>query len=218
MLRSLFSGISGLRSHQTDDGRHRQQHRQRQHHRLQVVADAVPGHAVARSCRTRAAPSRAPVAPTRRRSASASGVAGITTNFTQGASQITGRSTDMMIQGDGFFVVRKGAEQLYTRAGVVRLRRDRPAGAPRRAARSCRAGRPSTASSTPTARCPTCALPTGTLMAAVATDERDATAATSLAPRRTARSCDRTIDVFDAAGQQPRAVAGLHQDRTASGA
>ena len=44
-------------------------------------------------------------------------VAGITTNFTQGASQITGRSTDMMIQGDGFFMVRKGNDQFYTRAG-----------------------------------------------------------------------------------------------------
>ena len=44
-------------------------------------------------------------------------VAGITTNFTQGASQLTGRSTDMMIQGDGFFAVRKGAETYYTRDG-----------------------------------------------------------------------------------------------------
>jgi flagellar hook protein FlgE len=44
-------------------------------------------------------------------------VAGVTTNFTQGASQLTGRSTDMMIQGDGFFVVRKGADTFYTRAG-----------------------------------------------------------------------------------------------------
>ncbi|HYF73068.1 MAG TPA: flagellar hook protein FlgE, partial [Nocardioides sp.] len=45
-------------------------------------------------------------------------VAGITTNFQQGAAQLTNRSTDMMISGDGFFVVRKGAEQLYSRAGA----------------------------------------------------------------------------------------------------
>ena len=44
-------------------------------------------------------------------------VAGITTNFTQGAAQLTGRSTDMMISGDGFFVVRQGTQQFYTRAG-----------------------------------------------------------------------------------------------------
>ena len=44
-------------------------------------------------------------------------VAGISTNFTQGAAQATGRSTDMMINGDGFFVVNVGGEIQYTRAG-----------------------------------------------------------------------------------------------------
>ncbi|HEY8532314.1 MAG TPA: flagellar hook protein FlgE [Micromonospora sp.] len=42
----------------------------------------------------------------------------ITTNFSQGGSQTTGRGTDLRIQGDGFFVVRAGGEQLYTRAGA----------------------------------------------------------------------------------------------------
>jgi flagellar hook protein FlgE len=44
-------------------------------------------------------------------------VAGITTNFEQGSAQNTGRSTDFMISGDGFFVTKAGNEQLYTRAG-----------------------------------------------------------------------------------------------------
>jgi flagellar hook protein FlgE len=45
-------------------------------------------------------------------------VAAITTNWTQGATQSTGRSTDFMIEGDGFFVTRgTGGEQLFTRAG-----------------------------------------------------------------------------------------------------
>jgi flagellar hook protein FlgE len=44
-------------------------------------------------------------------------LAGITTNWTQGATQTTGRSTDFMIEGDGFFVTRSGTEQLFTRAG-----------------------------------------------------------------------------------------------------
>jgi flagellar hook protein FlgE len=44
-------------------------------------------------------------------------LAGVETNFSQGAAQITGRSTDLMLQGDGFFVVRDGNENLYTRAG-----------------------------------------------------------------------------------------------------
>ncbi|GIF06057.1 flagellar hook protein FlgE [Actinoplanes siamensis] len=44
-------------------------------------------------------------------------VAGITSNFSQGSAQTTGKSGDMMIQGDGFFITRSGNEQLYTRAG-----------------------------------------------------------------------------------------------------
>ncbi len=44
-------------------------------------------------------------------------VAGTTTNFSQGALQLTGRSTDFAIEGDGFFVVNQGGQQLYTRAG-----------------------------------------------------------------------------------------------------
>jgi flagellar hook protein FlgE len=38
-------------------------------------------------------------------------------NFTQGPMETTGVDTDMMIQGQGFFVVQNGAEKLYTRAG-----------------------------------------------------------------------------------------------------
>ncbi len=45
-------------------------------------------------------------------------VAGIATNLGQGSSQITGRGSDLMLQGDGFFVVRQGGENLYTRAGA----------------------------------------------------------------------------------------------------
>ncbi|BAL92866.1 putative flagellar hook rod protein [Actinoplanes missouriensis 431] len=44
-------------------------------------------------------------------------VAGITSNFSQGSAQTTGKSGDMMIQGDGFFITRSGNENLYTRAG-----------------------------------------------------------------------------------------------------
>lgn len=44
-------------------------------------------------------------------------VAATSLNFNQGSAQTTGRPTDLMLQGDGFFVVRDGAEQDYTRAG-----------------------------------------------------------------------------------------------------
>jgi len=43
--------------------------------------------------------------------------AGILSNWAQGSQETTGRSGDMMIQGDGFFVTRSGNEMLYTRAG-----------------------------------------------------------------------------------------------------
>jgi flagellar hook protein FlgE len=38
--------------------------------------------------------------------------------FTQGASQVTGRTTDLAIQGDGFFVVEADGERAYTRSGA----------------------------------------------------------------------------------------------------
>jgi flagellar hook protein FlgE len=44
-------------------------------------------------------------------------VAEIATNFSQGSTQSTGRSTDFMISGDGFFVTKTGNQQLFTRAG-----------------------------------------------------------------------------------------------------
>ncbi|MGN6782681.1 MAG: flagellar hook protein FlgE [Marmoricola sp.] len=45
-------------------------------------------------------------------------VAATETNFNQGSAETTGRPTDLMIQGDGFFVTKKGNEDLYTRAGA----------------------------------------------------------------------------------------------------
>ena len=44
-------------------------------------------------------------------------VAGTAGNFTQGSNQTTGRPTDMMINGDGFFTVQDGNSLTYTRAG-----------------------------------------------------------------------------------------------------
>lgn len=44
-------------------------------------------------------------------------VGSITTNFAQGASQLTGRSTDLSIEGDGFFAVNQAGQTLYTRLG-----------------------------------------------------------------------------------------------------
>ncbi|SDQ19964.1 flagellar hook protein FlgE [Quadrisphaera sp. DSM 44207] len=117
MLRSLYSGISGLRSHQT-------------------MMD-VTGNNIANVNTTGFKSSSTQFQDTLSQLVQAASapqgdqggtnpaqvglgvrVAGITTSFTQGAAQVTGRSTDLMISGDGFFVVQDGGEQLYTRAGA----------------------------------------------------------------------------------------------------
>jgi len=117
MLRSLFSGISGLRAHQT-------------------MLD-VTGNNIANVNTTGFKASQTQFQDTLSQVLTSAGaaqdgvggtnaaqvglgvrVAGITTNFQQGAAQLTNRSTDMMISGDGFFVVRKGGDQFYSRAGA----------------------------------------------------------------------------------------------------
>ncbi len=45
-------------------------------------------------------------------------IAATNTNFNQGSNQTTGRATDMMINGDGMFVIQRGNETTYTRAGA----------------------------------------------------------------------------------------------------
>ncbi|MBP3037692.1 flagellar hook protein FlgE [Arthrobacter sp. zg-ZUI100] len=117
MLRSLYSGISGLRSHQT---------------MLDVTGNNIANVNTAGykasavqfqdtlSQLTQGA--TAPGANAGGRNPAQVGlgvqVAGISTNFTQGSAQATGRGTDMMINGEGFFVTRQGAQVQYTRAGA----------------------------------------------------------------------------------------------------
>jgi len=48
-------------------------------------------------------------------------LAATTQSFSQGALQRTGNSTDMAIQGDGFFVIQNGTAQQYTRGGAFTL-------------------------------------------------------------------------------------------------
>jgi flagellar hook protein FlgE len=42
-------------------------------------------------------------------------------NFTQGSNQATGVPSNMLINGDGFFSVTKNGQQLFTRAGAFKL-------------------------------------------------------------------------------------------------
>ncbi len=45
-------------------------------------------------------------------------VGGVSTNFGQGSAQVTGKQTNLMIAGDGFFTVQRNGENLFTRAGA----------------------------------------------------------------------------------------------------
>src|SRR3954452_22862763 len=116
MLRSLFSGISGLRAHQQ-------------------MMD-VTGNNIANVNTTGYKSSQVVFQDTLSQMVNAAGApqngaggtnpaqvglgvraASVNANFSQGAAQTTGKSGDMMIQGDGFFVTKSGGETLYTRAG-----------------------------------------------------------------------------------------------------
>jgi flagellar hook protein FlgE len=48
-------------------------------------------------------------------------LAGTSTNFTQGSSQYTGRGSDLLINGDGFFVLSNQGQQTFSRAGSFSL-------------------------------------------------------------------------------------------------
>lgn len=117
MLRSLYSGISGLRAHQT-------------------MLD-VTGNNIANVNTTGFKASATQFQDTLSQMAQAAGapqdevggtspaqvglgvyLTGITTNFTQGSAQATGRGTDLMISGDGFFITERAGETLYTRSGA----------------------------------------------------------------------------------------------------
>ena len=116
MLRSLYSGISGLRAHQT---------------MLDVTGNNIANvnttafkasatqfqDTLSQLTRGAGVPQTANGGTNPAQVGLGVLVAGISTNFTQGAAQTTGRPTDMMISGDGFFVTSLGGQQLYTRAG-----------------------------------------------------------------------------------------------------
>jgi flagellar hook protein FlgE len=121
MLRSLFSGISGLRVHQQ---------------MLDVTSNNIANvnsvgfkasqsvfeDTLSQMMRSAGAPQNGPAGTLGGTNPAQVGLgvrlSSITTNFLQGSAQSTGRPTDLMISGDGFFVVKSTGEQLFTRAGA----------------------------------------------------------------------------------------------------
>jgi flagellar hook protein FlgE len=121
VLRSMFSAVSGLRSHQT---------------MMDVTGNNIANVNTAGYKGTRTTFQETLTQLTRGGTAGVAGgqggvnpmqlglgtqVAGTDLVFTQGASQPTGRPTDLAIQGDGFFVVQAGGQQYFTRAGAFGL-------------------------------------------------------------------------------------------------
>ncbi|GLY13956.1 flagellar hook protein FlgE [Kineosporia sp. NBRC 101677] len=51
-------------------------------------------------------------------------LAAVQQNFAQGSAQVTNKATDLMINGDGFFVLDDGGTQVYSRAGAFTLDND----------------------------------------------------------------------------------------------
>lgn len=116
MLRSLYSGISGLRAHQT---------------MLDVTGNNIANvnttgfkgsstqfeDTLSQLTQGASGPQPATGGTNPAQIGLGVKVAAVTTNFTQGSAQTTGKATDMMISGDGFFITSRGGQQLYTRAG-----------------------------------------------------------------------------------------------------
>jgi flagellar hook protein FlgE len=120
MLRSLYSGISGLRAHQT---------------MLDVTGNNIANvnttgfkgsstqfqDTLSQLTQGASGPQAATGGTNPAQIGLGVRVAGVTTSFTQGSAQTTGKATDMMISGDGFFVTNKGGQQYFTRAGSFGL-------------------------------------------------------------------------------------------------
>lgn len=110
MLRSMYSGVSGLRTHQT---------------MMDIVGNNIAnvntsGYKTSRSTFQEALTQvvkGAAVGSNPLQYGLGSGLASVDTVFSQGASQVTGRSTDLAIQGEGFFVLENNGSKNFTRAG-----------------------------------------------------------------------------------------------------
>lgn len=123
MMRSLFSGVSGLKSHQT---------------RMDVIGNNVANVNTTgyKSSRTTFADTLSQTmtgasAPTDNLGGTnpkqvglGTGVASIDTLFTDGSVQSTGKNTDLCLSGNGLFVVSKGVQKFYTRDGAFEFDAD----------------------------------------------------------------------------------------------
>ena len=117
MMRSLFSGVSGLKNHQT---------------RMDVVGNNISNvntygfkasrvtfqDMLSQTVAGAAKPEENKGGVNPKQVGLGMTIASIDKLFTQGSLQTTGKQTDIAISGDGFFVVADGDKNFYTRAGT----------------------------------------------------------------------------------------------------
>lgn len=118
MMRSLFSGVSGLKSHQT---------------RMDVIGNNISNVNTVgfKSSRTTfaetlnqtltgaSAPNNPTIGGTNPKQIGlGTGVASIDMIFTDGSVQSTGKNTDLCLSGNGLFIVKQGNNTYYTRDGA----------------------------------------------------------------------------------------------------
>jgi len=116
MMRSMFSGVSGLRNHQI---------------RMDVIGNNIANvntvgykknrvtfqDMLSQNIRGASSPQGGRGGSNPQQVGLGMTVNSIDTIHTQGSSETTGKVTDMMVDGDGFFVVGDGTNNYYTRAG-----------------------------------------------------------------------------------------------------
>ncbi|MFW5716378.1 MAG: flagellar hook protein FlgE [Spirochaetota bacterium] len=120
MMRSLYAGVSGLQNHQV---------------RMDVIGNNVSNvnttgfkkgrvnfhDMISQSRQGAARPNERVGGVNPKQIGLGMQVAAIDTIFTQGSLQTTGVKTDLAIQGEGFFILREGDVDRYTRAGAFGL-------------------------------------------------------------------------------------------------
>ena len=123
MMRSLYSGVSGLQNHQT---------------RMDVIGNNISNvntvgfkkgrvnfqDMISQQMQGAAKPTEELGGVNPKEVGLGMTVAAIDNIFTQGNLQSTGVSTDIAIQGNGFFILKDGEESFYTRNGAFSLDRD----------------------------------------------------------------------------------------------
>jgi flagellar hook protein FlgE len=123
MMRSLYSGVSGMQNHQT---------------KMDVIGNNVANvnttgfkrgrvdfqDMISQQLSGAASPTAEVGGVNPKEVGLGVQTAAINTIFTQGNLQSTGVSTDVAIQGNGFFLLKDGEESFYTRAGAFSLDRD----------------------------------------------------------------------------------------------